>query len=153
MNGCCVPNYNLCIDQNATFALTLTWFQGSCCGAVGSAPAPVNLTEYTANLQIRPYALSSTILYDASSNITLGGTAGTIAISIPASATENFTWWSGVYDLLLTDPFGNVTRLLSGSVSVCPGVTATGSEGGGQFALLPSGQAALLPSGQGVLTP
>jgi len=74
-------------------------------------------------MQIRPFPQSSTLYYDASSDITLGGVAGTISLSIPAATTEGFTWFSGVYDLLLTDPSGNVTRLLSGNVTVSAGVT------------------------------
>lgn len=123
MNGCCVGNYNLCVQQGATFTRIFTWTAGPCCGAVGSQPQPVDLTGYTASMQIRPYALANAIYYDASSDITLGGVAGTITLVIPATETEDFTWWTGVYDLLLTDSSGNVTRLLSGTVTVCPGVT------------------------------
>lgn len=147
--NCCIGNFDLCIQQGATFTRVFTWLAGSCCGAVGSAPAPVNLTGYGVAMQIRAYALSGTVLYDASADITLGGAAGTITLSIPSGDTEGFTWWAGVYDLLLVNPSGNVTRLLSGSVEVCPGVTSPG----GQFVLLPGGQAALLPGGQGILTP
>lgn len=151
MTGCCVATYNFCVDQNATFQRVFTWIETPCCGAVGAQPAPVDLTGYTANMQIRAYPLAATVLYDASNNIVLGGTAGTVTLTIPAAATAGFTWWAGVYDLLLTDPNGIVTRLLNGSVSVCPGVTVPAPSG--QFVLLPGGQAALLPSGQGVLTP
>lgn len=86
-------------------------------------PTPVNLTGYSAAMQIRAFPLSPTILYDASDDITLGGAAGTISLTITAATTEGFGWFSGVYDLLLTDPSGNVIRLLSGGVTVSPGVT------------------------------
>jgi hypothetical protein len=116
--------YNLAIYQNATYSMTFIWYAGSCpCGTIGSSPGPVDLTGYTATLQIRPYALSTTILFDASSDITLGGVAGTIALVIPAATTATFTWWTGVYDLLLTDSSGNVTALLEGAVNVTPGVS------------------------------
>jgi hypothetical protein len=116
--------YNLCINQFATFEKVFIWTAGMCdCGTVGATSGPVDLTGYTAALQIRPFALSTTILYDASSNITLGGTAGTITLDIPATATALFTWWNGVYDLLLTSSAGIATRLLMGSVTVTPGVT------------------------------
>ena len=151
MSGCCIGTYNLCIQQYATYQLLASWWQPSCCGAVGSQPAPIDLTGYFANMQIKPYAQSTTVLYDASSDIVLGGTAGTVALTIPAGATGSFTWWAGVYDLVLTSPAGIVTRLLSGNISVCAGVSQ--SSIGPQYVLLPSGQAALLPSGQGVLTP
>lgn len=123
--NCCGATYDLCIQQGATFTRVFTWSTLPAAGApAGSEPTPVNLTGYTAAMQIRAFPLSSTVLYDASTDITLGGSAGTISLTIPASATEGFTWWSGVYDLLLTDPSGNVTRFVSGSVAVSPGVTS-----------------------------
>jgi len=123
--SCCCPNYNICIAQGATFNQTFLWNAGTCCGqgTAGAAPQPVDLTGYTANMQIKAYPLATAALYDASGDITLGGPAGTVELTIPAADTETFTWWTGVYDLLLTDPAGNVTRFLSGSVTVCPGVT------------------------------
>jgi hypothetical protein len=116
--------FNLCINQFATYEKTFIWTAGMCgCGTVGASSGPVDLTGYTAALQIRAFPLSTTILYDASSNITLGTINGAITLDIPASATATFTWWMGVYDLILTDSSGNVTRLLQGSVTVTPGVT------------------------------
>jgi hypothetical protein len=116
--------YNLCINQFATFDKVFIWIAGMCgCGTVGATSGPVDLTGYTAALQIKSFALSTTILYDASSNIVLGTTNGTITLNIPASVTAGFTWWNGVYDLLLTDSSGVATRLLQGSVTVKPGVT------------------------------
>jgi hypothetical protein len=87
---------------------------------------PVNLTGFTAAMQIRAFPLATSILYDASMDLVLGGTSGTITLTIDANDTENFTWWTGVYDLLLTSPTGYVTRLLMGSVTVSPAVTMLG---------------------------
>lgn len=116
--------YSLCINQYATYEKVFIWIAGTCgCGTVGATSGPVDLTGYTANMQFRSNPLSTTILYDASSDITLGTTNGTITLTIPASATTTFTWWSALYDLILTDSSGNVTRLLQGSVTVTPGVT------------------------------
>lgn len=119
-----VGQYNLCINQYATYTKVFTWSAGQCCcaGTVGASSAPVDLTGYTATLQICPFP-GGPILYDASSNIVLGGTAGTITLTIPASVTAGFTWWAGVYSLLLTDPYGNVTTLLQGTVTVNPGIS------------------------------
>jgi hypothetical protein len=116
--------YNLYINQYATFSLVFVWTVSTCgCQTVGASPGPVDLTGYTANLQIRAFPLSTTILFDASTDIVLGGTAGTITLTIPAASTATFTWWLGVYDLILTSASGVVTRLLQGSVTVIPGVT------------------------------
>lgn len=124
MSCCGTGDYDLCINQGATLTKVFTWTTYTTSSTTaGAEPEPVDLTGYTAAMQIRAYPLASTVLYDASSDITLGGSAGTITLVIPAATTEGFTWWSGVYDLLLTDPSGNVTRLLSGDVTVTPGVT------------------------------
>lgn len=116
--------YDLCIQQNATYSRVFTWTTYTTGPTTaGTEPQPVDLTGYTAAMQIKAFPLASSVLYDASSDITLGGAAGTISLDIPATATAGFTWWDGVYDLLLTDSAGNVTRFASGSVSVSPGVT------------------------------
>ena len=123
--NCGTGTYNLCIAQGATFTRIFVWTAGQCgCGTVGASSGPVDLTGYTAALQIRAYPLATAILYDASANLTLGGIAGTITLVIPAANTETFTWWQGVYDLLLTDSSGNATRLLAGAVTVSPAVTS-----------------------------
>ena len=114
--------YNLLILQYATYAMTFVWSTQVFGGAVLSNN-PVDLTGYTAVLQIRPYVLSATLLYDASGDIVLGGPAGTIALTIPDTVTGGFTWSAGVYDLLLISPQGVGTRLVEGGVTVVPGVS------------------------------
>lgn len=123
--NCCGGIYNMSICQGTTYIKTFTWFAGMCCGkgTAGAQPAPVDLTGYTASMQIRPYPGSSVLYYDASEDFTLGGALGTILLVIPAADTDTFTWWSGVYDLILTDPYGIMTKLLSGTVTICPVVT------------------------------
>jgi hypothetical protein len=125
-------SYNLTIYQGQTYTQIFVWTAGpGSAGAipnsippVGASPLPVDLTGYTATLQMRAYNLTTAPLYyDASSNITLGGVLGTIALIIPAANTETFTWWSGFYDLLLTDSSGNVTPLLNGTVTITPAVS------------------------------
>jgi hypothetical protein len=117
--------FDLCIKQWATYLQAFTWLSPQ---IVPIPPGtqqvlPVDLTGYTATLQIRPYPLAPMILYDASSNITLGGPTGIVTINIPASVTGGFTWWNGVYDLLLTSINGTATRLTQGNVTVSPGVS------------------------------
>jgi len=127
MASCCPGAYNICLYQGATLSLTFIWSAGNCCGqgTTGAAPQPVDLTGYTATMQIRAWpSLNATLYYDASSNITLGGVAGTISLLIPASVTEGFTWYSGWYDLFLIDSSGNSTPLLSGQATVKQAVSA-----------------------------
>ena len=110
--------YDLEIKQGATLSLTATWKD--------STDAAVNLTGYTARMQMRStYDASATILsLTSSAGITLGGAAGTIAISASATVTAALTApWSGVWDLELVSGSGEVTRLLEGAASVSPEVT------------------------------
>jgi len=125
--------YDMAIDQNATFLRVFTWYACSCgcdscggCGCGTSTSTPVDLTGFTADMQIRQTVQSSTILYEASTTngaIVLGGTAGTITLTIPVASTAGFTWNKGVYSLNLTSSGGIVTRLLQGAVVVSPAVT------------------------------
>lgn len=128
MNCACSPSceafaFDLCIQQWATYLQAFTWLSPQVVANGSQQVLPVDLTGYTATLQILPYPLATSILYDASSNITLGGPTGIITINIPASVTGGFTWWSGVYDLLLTNLVGTVTRFAQGNVTVSPGVS------------------------------
>ena len=110
--------YDLEIKQGATLSLTATWKD--------SAGTAVNLTGYTARMQVRStYDSSTTILsLTNGSGITLGGAAGTIAITASATVTAALTApWSGVWDLELVSGGGEVTRLLEGAASVSPEVT------------------------------
>lgn len=115
--------FDLCIQQWATYLQAFTWLSPQIVANGGQQVLPVDLTGYTPTLQILPYPLATSILYDASSNITLGGPTGIITINIPATITGGFTWWSGVYDLLLTDLAGTVYRFAQGYVTVSPGVS------------------------------
>jgi hypothetical protein len=110
--------YDLEIKQGATLSLTATWKD--------STEAVINLTGYTARMQVRSaYDATSTILsLTSSSGITLGGAAGTIAITASATVTAALTApWAGVWDLELVSGGGVVTRLLEGAATVSPEVT------------------------------
>jgi hypothetical protein len=111
-------SFDLTINQGATFELTVTWKD-----AAGTA---INLTGYSARMQVRETYSSSTSIVSLTSGagITLGGAAGTIAIVISATTTAALTApFSGVYDLELVSAGGVVTRLLQGAATVSPEVT------------------------------
>jgi hypothetical protein len=107
--------YNIKAYQGATFDLNLTW-------AIGGTA--VDLTNYTAAMQVRENPRSSaTVLSLASgSGITLGGTAGTIAINVTASTMGSATPGNYVYDLELNSG-GQVTRLIQGGFAISAEVT------------------------------
>ena len=110
--------FDITINQGATFELTVTWKD--------STGAAINLTGYTARMQVREtYSSASTVVsLTNGSGITLGGAAGTIAILISATTTAALTApFSGVYDLELVSAGGVVTRLLQGAATVTPEVT------------------------------
>lgn len=111
---------NLKLRQGSTFApapLTYTYDEA---GLV-----PIDLTGYTARMQIRDVD-SNALLHSLTTEdggLTLGGAAGTIALSISATDTAAFEWTTGKYDLELVAPSGFVTSLLAGSVVVTAEVT------------------------------
>lgn len=110
---------NLSCYQGANFDYTLTWKTGG---------TPVNLTGYSARMQVRDgYDGGSAIVsLTSGTGITLGGTAGTIALALSATTTAAIDATpSGqyVYDLELVSGAGYVTRLVEGTFIVEPEVT------------------------------
>lgn len=118
MSACdCVQTYDFCIPAGATFLRVIRYKADG---------ANVNLTGYTARMQIRPTAASATTtlsLTTENGRIALGGTAGTITLSISATDTAAITAGRYVYDLELVSAGGIVTRLLQGVVTVSANVT------------------------------
>ena len=111
------------IYQGATFFESWAW---STAPDESSPYTPVDLTGCTARMQIRAkIEATSPLLTLTTENggISLGGTAGTIELLIDADDTAALTWTSGVYDLEIVFPGGQVTRLTYGSVTVSPEVT------------------------------
>lgn len=110
--------HDILIEQGATFQLNLVWKD--------SGGTPINLTGYTARMQVRQkIADTNPLLSFTTENgaITLGGALGTIAITGLATLTDALTVKSGVYDLELVSPGGIVTRLIEGAVTITPQVT------------------------------
>ena len=108
--------YNVTMYQGATFDLTLTW-------AVNGTP--VNLTSYTARMQVRSAfdSTSPALSFTSGSGITLGGTAGTILVEASAATTAGVAIGQYVYDLEMVSAGSAVTRLIQGTFMVDPEVT------------------------------
>lgn len=106
---------NFTCPQGSTFTRTLTYKVDD---------TPVNLSGYTAQLQVREYHYSDEFIANltSSAGITLGGSAGTISILISASVTSDFVPGDYVYDLEIATG-GTVTRLIEGKFIVTPEVT------------------------------
>lgn len=109
--------HNITIEVGADFRKSILLEQ--------PAGTPVNLTGYTARMMIRSnYADANPLIsLTSSSGITLGGTAGTMEISIPAATTAALSAGLAAYDLELTDTLTKKIRLLQGSVTISPAVT------------------------------
>jgi hypothetical protein len=109
--------YKIQIDQGSTWSLQLTWLD-----ADGAA---VDLTGYTARMQIRPTLESTTVtasLTTENGGIALGGTAGTIDLTLSASATAAIVAGSYFYDVELVNGVV-VTRVIEGGLTVRREVT------------------------------
>jgi hypothetical protein len=107
--------YNITCPEGATFDRTFTLTVDG---------TPQNLTGYTAAMQVRESlnATSTILSLTTGSGITLGGSAGTIAIAISAATTAGFVPGVYLYDLELY--LGSVTtRLLQGFFTVTGEVT------------------------------
>jgi hypothetical protein len=107
--------YNITAYQGATFDVQATW----------SVDAnPVDLTNFTAAMQVRRTfdAEDAVLSLSDGAGITLGGLAGTIAVSVDAATMAELDASEYVYDLEL-DSGSEVTRLIQGTFTVKPEVT------------------------------
>lgn len=119
--------YNITMWQGSTFSLMLTVQDDD--GVVQ------NLTNYSAVMQIRTSYKSGVVaetLTTDDGEIYIDGTAGVIYLSLSAERTAamdvNLTNGTPprsnyVYDLELTDSYGNVIKLIYGSVTLYGEVT------------------------------
>ena len=106
--------HHFIIEQGATFGQTLT--------LKDSSDALVNLTGYTsAEMDLRDNPESSTTtltLTTANGRIALGGSAGTITLTISASDTASMSVGDGHYDLEIVNAAGAIFRIMEGTFSV-----------------------------------
>lgn len=109
--------YNQTADQGATYGRLIYYKDSS-----GNA---INLTGYTAKMQIRETYDSTTAVLELSTTngkIALGGALGTITVSASA-ADMGFTAEQYVYDLEVTSAGGTVDRVIMGTFELRPEVT------------------------------
>ena len=91
--------HSITVFKGSTLDRVFTYYAAS---ADGTGRVPVDLTGYTARLQVRKDYAGDTVLdLTTGSGITLGGAAGTIAIHLTAADSANLPVMSGVYDLEL----------------------------------------------------
>lgn len=109
--------YDMILDQGSTFSNVIQ--------ITDSDETPLNLTGFTARMQVRPSVSSSTVLLEltnANSRITITAAEGKINLSVDATTTSNLTPGNYVYDLETVN--GSVVeRILQGSFLVRAEVT------------------------------
>ena len=103
---------NILIDQGTTFStvINLTDDNGE----------PVDLTGYTGDSEMRKHYTSSN---SQSFSVSLGGTLGTVTLSLTSGQTANLTPGRYVYDVEVTSGANVVSRIVEGIVTVTPEVT------------------------------
>jgi hypothetical protein len=108
-------NYDLYIEQGATYSQEFVWKD--------STGTPINLSTYTARMQVRQVKTENIILnLTNTSGITLGSN-GSIKIAVSATGTSALPTLNARYDLELQSSSGTVTRLLQGEVVISAEVT------------------------------
>jgi hypothetical protein len=107
--------FPLNINQGETWEMTFP--------VVDTDNEPVNITGWSARAQVRHGPLEP-ILYEWSagnSNLTLN--QNSVTLSVSATASSNWAFTEGTYDLELTDTLGKVYRIAQGRVKVSEEIT------------------------------
>ena len=111
-------SYDFEIEQGATLLKPIVWKD--------SAGSPVNLTGYTAKMQIRQNVSSPDVLLELSTTngkLSISAMAGQVTMIFSAATTAAITWSRGKYDLELTSSDGTVTRLIEGEITISKEIT------------------------------
>ena len=105
---------NLTVNTGTTFSQIFTLESADTNSAT-------DLTGYTASAQMRKHPGSSSATNFTTSII--NATSGRIRVGLTTSQTASLKPGRFMYDILITDAAGEVTRVLEGSVLVREGVT------------------------------
>jgi hypothetical protein len=111
-------NLDLFVEQGATFTYTLT--------LTDNVGTPINLTGYTARMQMRRAVQSDEVLISLTTQngrIVITPLTGVIVLNIEATATAALNFQTAVYDLEIESAGGIVTRVLQGKVTLSREVT------------------------------
>jgi hypothetical protein len=108
---------NLTVEQGAAFRHTLYWLDAD--------RRPVDLTGYSARMHVRRSERDpATLLELTTENGRIAFAEGAaIVLTLPSEVTAAITWGRARYDLVLTGPDGEATRLVEGFVNVSRGIT------------------------------
>lgn len=110
--------WSFALEEGSTFERSMTW---------SISDAPVDLTGYTARLQVRATrSPDSPVLLELTTEnggITLGDVDGTIALLVTDEQTALLDFRAARYDLKMIPPSGAERRLLEGTVRFSREVT------------------------------
>ena len=106
--------YNFTLEQGSTFSRQIT---------VQENGTALNLTGYTARMQMRSTHDSSSIALTFTAAIASPASNGKINLGATATATAAVEEGIYVYDLEIESSAGTVTRILEGTITVTPEVT------------------------------
>lgn len=116
--------YNIVMYQGQDWKVTLNLVQ--------SNNLPVNLTGgWLARMECRIAQDPTSALQFALSSVPAGGIgtititplSGTLTLVLPNAITSALTFTTAFYDLLLTDPLGNESPILTGTVTLTKRIT------------------------------
>ena len=105
--------YNFTFEQGATFSRQLT---------VQDNGAAMNLTNYSARMQLRSSVESTTVALAVTCVVT-SATEGIVTVSNTATETMAVDAGIYVYDLEIESSTGVVTRLMQGTATITANVT------------------------------
>lgn len=117
--------YKFIWDKGTTIARSLTWKRNAAAEGETEDYQPVDLTGYSARMEIKD-KYDGLLLHRLDSDtdtLVIDAPNGSISFEIPAETTEEWVWRNAVYDLELVDSSGRVTRLIQGTISLTPEVT------------------------------
>lgn len=110
---------NLIIEQGADWQPSFQYLEQD-------GVTPVNLTGYTARMQIRKTvadANKEADLTTENAKLSISGATGEVFVHLSAAETRQMNFVTAVYDLELVAPDGVVTRLAAGAVALSLEVT------------------------------
>lgn len=112
-----LSTYDILAEQGSNYLTTITYTDDD--------GDPVNLTGYTARMQVRKFASSPIPFLTLTSSSGLSITAGTgvIGMAITAAALSAVPAGSYKYDLEIVSGAGQVTKLLGGDFEIQAEVT------------------------------
>jgi len=95
-------------------------------GGVVEWNMPIDLTGFTAKMQIRETVDSDTVIIELThlnGGIIIDVIRSTITVSMTSAQTGLFTFPTAVYSMELTDPSGNVNTFIQGNLTLIPEIT------------------------------